>query len=120
MTQSATATRSPYAPDPDALARARKADLRIDRLIESVRTMTMYIRPSDEFCHGCAWERYFKRHVVEVAGWSRTPSGRPRSDADEAWLRSSQAYDAVADAVLAILWTADPGNGHGFSLGRAQ
>lgn len=48
-----------------------------------------------------------ERWIAE--GPAREPAGTP----EETWMRSSEAYEAVAHELLRVMHEADPGNGHG-------
>ena len=41
----------------------------------------------------------------------------PTTDTEK-WLRTSEAWDAFTRPLLARLWDADPGNGHGIGRGE--
>ncbi len=56
--------------------------------------------------------------IAELDARVMPRGSRPPATTDtERWMRTADAYDAVRDTLLARLWDADPGNGHG--VGRA-
>jgi hypothetical protein len=117
----------------------------VEALVDALCTLR---RPTDRLCAGCVWEQIVKPLVSPYLGWGRAYAPRPARDPDptatgerllkvrtglmaemeerrlpattdtERWLRTSEAYDAVTDVLLARLDAADPANGHG--IGREE
>ena len=105
------------------------------------RIQVAYIRRGDTFCYACYWDGVLKRLLFPLVGHGRQfmpdqaadpdPNAAPSYEivrlADfelpkvlaaetdtERWMRTSEAWNAVSDYLLAIVYVADPGNGHGF------
>jgi hypothetical protein len=110
-----------------------------------VDTFIKLVRPTDELCHACVWELIVKPLVspwvgngrgypteqakdpdptgerflraISAADWIKNqPDRAPAETETEKWMRTSEAYDAFTDVLLARLYEADPANGHG--IGR--
>lgn len=125
-----------------AYDRVLAAEPRLRAVVRVVDTFIQFVRPTDEMCHGCVWEVMVKPLVSPLVGFGRgyppkiakdpNPSGElelvfrsaadllrepdPRIPAEsqtEKWLRTSEAFDAFTDPLLARLYEADPANGCG-------
>jgi hypothetical protein len=123
--------------------RALDAEPRLRPMVRLVDALCALVRPTDRMCSGCVWESIVKPLVVPLVGWGggympeqATDNPRalrecvftrsdlaalearriPATTDTEAWLRTSQAYDAFTDEPLARLKAADPANDHG--IGR--
>lgn len=126
----------------DAEAYRRAVDLEPRLLaVEAMVRALVALAPTDEpFCSGCLWSGVLKPLARPLVGWDRA---RPRLDAqpkrpgsswtpvdlapvlalpgppepstaEEAWLRTTEAFDAVTDPLLALLDDADPALGCGY------
>jgi hypothetical protein len=129
----------------DSYTRALSAEPSLHAIERLVEALCQLVRPDDTMCGDCVWEQIVKPLATPLVGWERgmyshaedpdpkTPlrfytggelmkiheeeerrRGEPRS-ATEAWMRTSEAWNAVANRWLARLNDADPANGHGIA-----
>ena len=123
--------------------RALAAEPSLRPIVAVVDALCAFVRPDDRMCAGCVWGRIVKPLTTPLIGWSRgyppedAPDVRPDSwepvnleavlakldqrpeptTDTERWMRSSEAFDAFTDVLLAKLDAADPANGHGVAHG---
>lgn len=130
-----------WSDDPYEKALQAEPQLRtIARMVAAFMALAPTRRSKRSMCAACVWERILKPLATPWVGWERgyapdqapsqlrdswkpielsvllaTPDpDRPEPDNEiEAWLRSSEAFDVVANRWLADLNRADPANGHG-------
>lgn len=126
--------------------RALAAEPCLRAVVATVDALCDFVRRGDTMCAGCVWERIVKPLTSPWIGWERgypaeqadDPAERPlyrvvrASDLErrerrlpaetetEAWLRTSEAYDAFTDELLRRLDAADPGTGHGIHRRRTE
>jgi hypothetical protein len=130
----------------DNYRRALDAEPRLQPIERIVDVLCSIVRPNDQMCAGCVWELIVKPLTSNLVGWGRgyptkqakdpTPDAppfevlaasdilkrtksRPTPESEtEAWMRTTEAWDAVTNTWLTKLDKADPANGHG--IGRTS
>jgi hypothetical protein len=107
-----------------AFQRALDAEPQLRPVVRLVDALCALVRPTDRMCSGCVWESILKLLVEPWVGWERgympeqaTDNQRdlsecvltmsdlralgdrriPATTDTEAWLRTSEAYDAFTD-----------------------
>ncbi|MFC8517495.1 hypothetical protein [Streptomyces sp. NPDC057257] len=122
--------------------RALAAEPQLQAVVTTVDALCELVRPEDRMCSGCVWDTIVKPLARPLLGWDRgyppesakEPADRmrlipgdellklweqaeakrvPADTETEKWLRTSEAWDAFTNVVLARLDTADPAHGHG-------